>query len=152
MPVLPNISGERDQFSTRLKAVLESAKGLPPSPTQVAREFNNRFVGKPVTIHAVRKWLMGEAIPTQDKLRALAKWLEVSVEWLRFGGASAKEMMPSPYHVNSQFSPQEQLIELFLSLPSRERTLAKDFITMLGKKSRRHGQKHFAIGESVNHP
>jgi len=152
LPPLHKISGERSQFSARLKAVLASARGLQPSPTLVAREFNERFAGKPVTVHAVRKWLVGEAIPTQDKLRALAKWLEVSVEWLRFGGASGNATFLSQQYSELRFSPQEQLIRLFLSLPSRERKLAQDFIAMLGKKSRAHGQQHFAAAESVNHP
>src|SRR5690606_31793895 len=52
------------------------------------REFNARFNGRQVTVHAVRKWLIGDAIPTQEKLRILANWLGVSAEWLRFGEGS----------------------------------------------------------------
>ena len=55
------------------------------SPTRIAREFNLRFDGDPVTAQAVRKWLDGRALPSQDKVRALASWLEVSPQWLRFG-------------------------------------------------------------------
>ncbi len=51
----------------------------------MAREFNRRYPGVPVTIHAARKWLLGEAIPTQARLRVLARWFGVSTEWLRFG-------------------------------------------------------------------
>ncbi|ATE62743.1 hypothetical protein CCZ27_16780 [Thauera sinica] len=51
----------------------------------MAREFNRRYAGTPVTLHATRKWLEGEAIPAQDKLRVLADWLGVTAEWLRFG-------------------------------------------------------------------
>jgi len=149
---LQKISGERSQFSARLIAVLESAHGLRASPTLVAREFNHRFVGKPVTVHAVRKWLVGEAIPTQDKLRALAEWLEVSVEWLRFGSASGNAILLPRHYAELRHSPQEQLVQLFLTLPSRERKLAQEFITMLGKESRGHGQQHFAIAEDINHP
>jgi hypothetical protein len=52
----------------------------------LARDFNIRFAGSPITVHAARKWLVGEAIPTQDKMRTLADWLRVPVDWLRFGG------------------------------------------------------------------
>jgi hypothetical protein len=55
----------------------------------LAREFNLRYDGSPVTVHAARKWLLGAAIPTQGKLRALAQWLGVSAEWLRFGGSKS---------------------------------------------------------------
>lgn len=36
---------------------------------------------------AARKWLKGEAIPTQDKIHILARWIGVSPQWLRFGEA-----------------------------------------------------------------
>jgi transcriptional regulator with XRE-family HTH domain len=88
----PNLQpeGERELFSQRLRKILERAQYAPDSPTQLAREFNVRYDGKPVTVHAARKWLMGEAIPTQDKVRALSRWLGVTAEWLRFGGPENK--------------------------------------------------------------
>lgn len=133
---IPKISLERANFSARLKEMLESTHGLPASPTVVAREFNFRFVGKPITVHAARKWLVGEAIPTQDKLRALAEWLGVSVDWLRFGGTSALVPSASKMQLPFSSSPQDNLIRLFLALPHRERVLAHAFIEMLGSKTR----------------
>jgi hypothetical protein len=38
----------------------------------------------------VGKWLAGRALPSQDKIRALSLWLEVSPHWLRFGDAEGK--------------------------------------------------------------
>ena len=55
------------------------------SPTHVAREFNRRCLGKPVTTQAVRKWLNGEAIPAGDKICTLAKWLKAFPHWLHYG-------------------------------------------------------------------
>ncbi len=75
---------ERSDFSERLRSALALA-GYGPSPTVVTREFNLRTPDKSVSIFASRKWLMGEAIPTQDKVRVLADWLAVSAQWLRFG-------------------------------------------------------------------
>ena len=46
--------------------------------------LNFCFAGPPITVHAARKWLVGDAIPTQDKMRALAQWLAVPADWLRF--------------------------------------------------------------------
>ena len=50
-----------------------------------------RFNGHPVTVHAARKWLQGESIPTQEKLRALAAWLDVPADWLRFGNGDNRK-------------------------------------------------------------
>ena len=82
---------EREDFSGRLQQALRNAEYSPESPTQLARKFNMRFAGRPVTVHAARKWLVGEAIPTQEKLRTLADWLGVPADWLRFGGEQRSE-------------------------------------------------------------
>lgn len=76
---------ERKEFSARLRLALTNAKYPLDSPTQLVREFNVRFSGNPITVHAAHKWLAGESIPTQEKLTVLAQWLGVTAEWLRFG-------------------------------------------------------------------
>lgn len=78
---------EREDFSRRLKEALARVGDDGSSPTRLAREFNRRYPGTPVTLHASRKWLNGEALPAQDKLRVLAEWLGVTPEWLRFGAS-----------------------------------------------------------------
>jgi transcriptional regulator with XRE-family HTH domain len=131
----PKISAERLNFSARLTESLLLTHGLPPSPTIVAREFNFRFVGKPITVHAARKWLLGEAIPTQDKLRALATWLDVSVDWLRFGGvAMARSAATHAIDATSSASPLDGLVRMFMTLSHRDRALVRDFIEMLSQK------------------
>ena len=89
------ISNEREQFSQRLQTLLRQTHHSPDSPTELAREFNIRFSGPPVTVHAARKWLCAEAIPTQDKMRALADWLGVPADWLRFGSDPGRQEVPS---------------------------------------------------------
>ena len=86
MPQLPLTTVQKQQalFSKRLIWALE-VLGVRPSPTIVQREYNSRSNQPPVTTHAARKWLMGEAIPTQDRIQVLAEWLNVSASWLRFG-------------------------------------------------------------------
>lgn len=76
---------ERKEFSDRFRNALAGA-GFGASPALITREFNIRTPDKAISVFAVRKWLMGEAIPTQDKVRILADWLAVSPQWLRFGG------------------------------------------------------------------
>ena len=78
------IAEEKGDFSRRLKEAMRKAR-LDAGPTQFAREFNLRHHGEPVTAQTARKWLHGGALPTQDKLRTLAQWLEVSPHWLRYG-------------------------------------------------------------------
>ena len=74
-------------FADRLRRALEAA-GVRPSPTVVANEFNLRYWGRSITPHTARNWLLGQALPTQDKLVVLAEWLQVSPDELRFGKAS----------------------------------------------------------------
>ncbi|WP_036244935.1 hypothetical protein [Massilia sp. BSC265] len=75
---------EKREFGARLVAALAAA-GRPTGASQVLAAFNRLRPGTRVTIFAVRKWLLGAAIPTQDKLLLLANWLDVSAQWLRFG-------------------------------------------------------------------
>lgn len=75
---------QRMLFSRRLISSLEILD-VKASPTIVQREYNIRSNQPPITSHAARKWLMGEAIPTQDRLQVLADWLSVSPSWLRYG-------------------------------------------------------------------
>lgn len=80
---------EREAFSRRLKEALRFAGDDGSSPSRLASEFNRRYPGRPVTLHAARKWLIGEAVPAQDKLKVLANWLGVGADWLRFGEGSS---------------------------------------------------------------
>jgi transposase len=52
---------------------------------QFSVQISRRYPATHVTAQTARKWLLAEAIPTQAKLIALADWLAVSPQWLRFG-------------------------------------------------------------------
>lgn len=80
-----SLMNEKEAFGKRLTRLLTEAGIGVASPTLVAREFNWRYLGKPVTTQAVRKWLNGEASPAGDKIRVLAKWLKASPHWLHYG-------------------------------------------------------------------
>lgn len=90
------LADEKHGFSKRLRDALREAGLNADSPTRVAREFNLRYHGEAVSPQAVRKWLAGKALPSQDKIRALALWLGVSAQWLRFGEADKREGRLSP--------------------------------------------------------
>lgn len=79
---------ERTQFAERLKQSLADL-GYAPSASPLTRIFNSRSNGAPITLHAFRKWLTAESIPTQPRLCVLAAWLQVTPEWLRYGDGIA---------------------------------------------------------------
>ena len=83
---------EKRDFSRRLRETLRRTQTA-DGTAAFAREFNLRYEGRPVTAQAVGKWLAGRALPSQDKLRALSRWLDVSPHWLRFGDGESK---PTP--------------------------------------------------------
>ncbi len=63
---------QQSLFSKRLIWALE-VLGITISPTVLQREYNSISKQPAITIHAARKWLMGEAIPTQGRIQILAK-------------------------------------------------------------------------------
>jgi len=84
------LTGEKQDFSRRLREALKQAEAPAQGAAAIAREFNLRYEGRPVTAQAVGKWLGGRALPSQDKIRALSAWLEVTPHWLRFGDGEGK--------------------------------------------------------------
>ncbi len=131
-----NPSIERESFSERLQQALRNADYSPDSPTQLAREFNIRFEGRPITVHAARKWLVGEAIPTQEKLRTLAQWLGVPADWLRFGGTdgyAGGDSLSSPARFESA---DVKLVADLQRLDEHHQAIAREFIRMLVRLNR----------------
>lgn len=128
-----NSSNERESFSERLQTALKNAHYSPDSPTRLAREFNIRFDGRPITVHAARKWLVGEAIPTQEKLRMIAHWLGVPAEWLRFGGTDGDAVgHGETAGGTARFeSADVKLIADLQRLDEHHRQIAREFIRML---------------------
>jgi len=129
-----NSLNERESFSQRLQQALRNAHYSPDSPTRLAREFNIRFEGRPITVHAARKWLVGEAIPTQEKLRMIAQWLGVPAEWLRFGGPVDPPESGAGAANGSQArfeSADVKLVADLQRLDEHHRQLAREFIRML---------------------
>ena len=120
---------ESQQFADRLRSALESS-GVRASPTVVANAFNLRYQGRSITPHTARNWLLGKVMPTQDKLRVLADWLQVSPDELRFGRAPGKsfvfELNSGPMDVNLA---DRELIERYLSLSQAERKTIRDVVT-----------------------
>ncbi|MEC5218943.1 transcriptional regulator with XRE-family HTH domain [Actimicrobium sp. GrIS 1.19] len=90
---------EQERFSARLVDALHRAGRTTTGPTALASEFNARFPQHAVSVHAARKWVKGESIPTQERIIDLAGWLGVTPSWLRFGGDDefSSEMRPEDF-------------------------------------------------------
>lgn len=123
----------KEEFAQRLKAALERV-GVAPRPAVVEREFNQRYWGKPITLHAARLWLRGETLPSHDKLLCLAEWLGVEPQILRYGEAVPQAVRVRRKRWDEGIGYQErEIFELFLKLPVPQRKVAREVIVALGK-------------------
>lgn len=121
---------EKEAFSHRLKQELAKYGWAINSPTWLAREFNLRYNGKSISVQTANNWLLGTAIPSQDKLQLLAAWLNVSSQWLRFGDITQEIVNPGNIHSNIQLA-QVDLPEKFAQLPPKQKQLVYDLINIL---------------------
>ena len=113
---LTSAQRQRALFSKRLIWALE-VEGIARSPTILQREYNSLSNQAPITIHAARKWLMGEAIPTQGRIQILAEWLNVSPSWLRFG----ERQVESTKKMENMTSQEWRLVQGFRQLSEKQR-------------------------------
>lgn len=121
------------EFSRRLLAALERA-GVPAKPTVIEREFNQRYWGKPITLHAARLWLRGETMPTHDRLLCLAEWLGVEPQTLRYGDEVPGKVRERRKRWDEGIGYQErEIFELFLKLPVPQRKVAREVIVALAR-------------------
>lgn len=125
-------AAEREGFRNRLLQALRVA-GLSNSPTKLASSFNARFKGKQVTATATRKWLMGTAIPSQDKLRVLAELVGTQEGWLRYGTG----ISTAGAHTDVPRSPMAlELLSQFDSLSLELQSLVSDVIQAFSRLAR----------------
>lgn len=128
-------SEEKLAFSARLVQSLTAA-GMSVRPAHFVREYNLRS-GNAITVFAARKWLLGESIPTQDRLRILSTWLNVQAQWLRYGEGHPPALPDESESINPLFD------SLFDSLFDYQ-LLVKD-MKMLRPHSRRVVQGLVAV-------
>ena len=86
-----------------------------------------------VTVQAARKWLLGLSIPTQTKLRVLADWLSVTLEWLRFG----EEVDAEAVSRSGIESAQTQMMVDFHNLSASDAGIVRVLIDILVDRPRR---------------
>lgn len=123
-------SNETLAFAARLKSALDAA-GIRASPTVIAHEFNLRFWGRSITPHTARNWLLGHSLPTQDKLRVLAEWLQVAPEELRFGLGPGKARTPGEAPADDLNLADREMLARYLSLAPNARRTVRDVVIAL---------------------
>jgi transcriptional regulator with XRE-family HTH domain len=122
---------ETEAFAQRLKQAL-AGSGVRASPTLVANEFNTRYWGRSITPHTARNWLLGKAIPTQDKLRVLADWLQVSPDELRFGHTGgAIQAMEAVSNLEPLNMVDREMLTRYLALDVQDRKTVREVVTAL---------------------
>jgi transcriptional regulator with XRE-family HTH domain len=104
------------------------------SPTKLAREFNRRHKSGDVSVNAAHRWLRGEAMPTQDKLRTLAAWLGTTPEWLRFGESDAAKVTTANEPALSE--GDLDLVRAFRRLNAGHRQAVREMMLALARAER----------------
>ncbi|SCC71980.1 DNA-binding protein [Acinetobacter albensis] len=128
---------EKNLFAQRL-ALAMKAKGYEAKPSVLEREFNLNYSGKPMTLHGVRKWLIGEAIPSGDKLLTLAKWLEIPPEELAFDKNILKaiEQRDSKWRQELGYKDKE-VFEALINLSPSNKKLVRELIIALSNQHKK---------------
>lgn len=126
--LITRMNKTKQNFALRLSGAM-LASGFEAKPAVLERQFNLHYVGKPMTLHGVRRWLLGETLPSQDKLIALAEWLRIPPDELRYGAEIKTEIQQVRKNWDDAISHQErETFEAFLSLPAPQRKIVREVI------------------------
>jgi transcriptional regulator with XRE-family HTH domain len=136
---------EKAEFAQRLSEAMTRA-GYALRPVVLEREFNTRYWGRSVTLQAVRRWLRGEAIPSQEKLQVLADWLKIEPQVLRFGEQVSHSIQQQKQRWDEGGGYLErETFDAFLKLPAPQRKLIREVILTFAKV---HGEPSTDTSES----
>lgn len=128
---------ERAAFGKRLQSALSRLRpGEKIGSTWVAREFNQRYSGKAVSVWAVGKWLFGESLPNHDKLLVLARWLRVSPEWLLFGVGDAETTSSAEQSASTYSETDLMLCREIATLNGEHRKIVREMVALLARMER----------------
>jgi hypothetical protein len=129
----------KNSFAVRLKQAMERA-GYEARPSVLEREFNTRYWGKPMTLHGVRRWLLGETMPRNDKILVLAEWLGETPQSLGFGMEAADSEPPRRGFRNTSYRDNE-LMDAVMSLPVAQRRVVREVILTFARDAAREREK-----------
>lgn len=122
-----------EKFAKRLRDAMQAA-GYEPKPSVLEREFNLRYMGKSMTLHGVRRWLLGESLPKQDKVLVLAEWLRIPPQQLRYGVEVEMRIQQQRARWEEAIGYQErEVFEAYLNLPVPQRKIVREVIQTFAK-------------------
>ena len=133
---------EREQFAENLRNAL-IRKGYEPKATVLERELNLRHYGKEITLYAAAKWLRGEGLPSLQRIKTLAEWLEVDLTDLVSPETAYKvnrverQKEPTKHIWDLAASYDDQLLfKTFLNLPKEQKKVVREVIVAMHKAYR----------------
>ena len=127
------MENKKAEFATRLAQAMV-AQGYKAVPAVLYREFGLRHYGKPMTLHGVRKWLVGESIPPYEKIMTLASWLKIPPEELTFGLEIKQKIQRENKRWTEEIGFQErEVFEAFLNLPAPQKKVVREVILAFAK-------------------
>ncbi len=121
---------ETELFAKRLRQAMLNA-GLKASPTVLAHEFNLRYWGKSISVHAARNWLLGKSLPMQDKLVVLADCLKVDPSELRFGASDTNKLAQAAEGEHVLSLQDRAMVGVYLNLPEDKQRLLRQLVYAL---------------------
>jgi hypothetical protein len=87
-----------------------------------------------MSLHGVRRWLLGETMPDFQKLETRSKWLTVPVQQLGYGGRAGHRVEQRRARWDSGIGYQDRdIFEAFLKLPVPQRKLLREVILTFAK-------------------
>lgn len=126
---------EKKAFAKRLKQALTRSSKKIEAPSELALQFNLRHSSEPVSVQAVHKWLSGKAMPTPDKTETLANWLNVPLQWLRYGipepAAKPSKKQVKRGELDTLTADEADLIVRLRAMPEVRRKLVLDLVGQL---------------------
>lgn len=113
---------ERKGFSDRLNTLCDG-NGIPPKgkarQTKLAKLFG-------VSQKGARKWLEGEGYPSTEKGIEIARWANVSYDWLMTGRGAR--------HIAAELGPHaDAIIELVKKMPGYRKDEAVKILSVLAE-------------------
>ena len=107
--------------------------GLSEGAKELA-DLVSEFGGEAVTPQAAHNWIRGKTMPRRSNMKALAKALKVSPEWLYGDPPETSRGIGEgrlPWTANAR---DQHIIDAFLALPPKRRKLVGELVAALTQK------------------
>jgi hypothetical protein len=116
-------------FADRLELAMTD-KSIKHSPTVLARLFSDKFDGGSITPHTARNWMLGKCLPTQNKLIHLAKLLDSTAEFLRYGRHAEKTFAINESDGSETVltSTQQQFLRRYMQLTKVQQRIVNEMV------------------------